>query len=306
MSTRVRVPLAIVSALSMLALSTGTAQAADDPVQTVTDCLTGLTAAACTTTPLESLAPGGTSDPGAGPGTGATPAAGAGTGSGAADSAPVARQGVPTCDDLAGDLGLPDCPGLPGGDGTGVGPAAGGDDAAGAGTPDGTGGTATPLCALVSQVPPIPGLPDLAAVTCVQLPAVLCPLLPDNPELAAVVGLVCPRPLAQAGTPTTLAPAALPVTAPASYENCDAARAAGAAPIAQGQPGYRPELDRDSDGVACDDGQEIGAPAAVAGPALTPSGRLAYTGVTPLPLLLAGAALLLLGSGFLLAGRRRA
>ena len=36
------------------------------------------------------------------------------------------------------------------------------------------------------------------------------------------------------------------------YKNCTAARAAGAAPIYQGQPGYRSALDRDHDGVACE------------------------------------------------------
>ncbi len=38
----------------------------------------------------------------------------------------------------------------------------------------------------------------------------------------------------------------------AYYKNCDAARAAGAAPIKREEPGYRPELDRDKDGTACD------------------------------------------------------
>lgn len=36
------------------------------------------------------------------------------------------------------------------------------------------------------------------------------------------------------------------------YRNCDAARAAGAAPLYRGQPGYRPQMDGDSDGVACE------------------------------------------------------
>jgi hypothetical protein len=36
------------------------------------------------------------------------------------------------------------------------------------------------------------------------------------------------------------------------YKNCSEARAAGAAPIYQGQPGYRPGLDRDGDGIACE------------------------------------------------------
>lgn len=38
----------------------------------------------------------------------------------------------------------------------------------------------------------------------------------------------------------------------AYYANCKAAKAAGAAPLYQGEPGYRSGLDRDKDGVACD------------------------------------------------------
>ena len=36
------------------------------------------------------------------------------------------------------------------------------------------------------------------------------------------------------------------------YANCSAVRAAGAAPIYAGQPGYSSKLDRDGDGVACE------------------------------------------------------
>ena len=36
------------------------------------------------------------------------------------------------------------------------------------------------------------------------------------------------------------------------YRNCNAARAAGVAPIRRGDPGYRPELDGDNDGWACE------------------------------------------------------
>lgn len=36
------------------------------------------------------------------------------------------------------------------------------------------------------------------------------------------------------------------------YENCDAARAAGPTPLLRDQPGYRPGLDRDNDGKACE------------------------------------------------------
>ncbi|MGV9894167.1 excalibur calcium-binding domain-containing protein [Streptomyces tendae] len=36
------------------------------------------------------------------------------------------------------------------------------------------------------------------------------------------------------------------------YENCAAARAAGAAPVHRGEPGYASHLDRDGDGTGCD------------------------------------------------------
>ena len=36
------------------------------------------------------------------------------------------------------------------------------------------------------------------------------------------------------------------------FQNCDAARAAGAAPLVVGDPGYRSALDRDDDGIACE------------------------------------------------------
>lgn len=47
----------------------------------------------------------------------------------------------------------------------------------------------------------------------------------------------------------------LPLRAPSqggAYANCTAARAAGAAPVRRGDPGYGPHLDRDSDGIGCE------------------------------------------------------
>ena len=38
------------------------------------------------------------------------------------------------------------------------------------------------------------------------------------------------------------------------YEDCAAARAAGAAPLRRGDPGYSSDLDRDGDGIACESG----------------------------------------------------
>lgn len=36
------------------------------------------------------------------------------------------------------------------------------------------------------------------------------------------------------------------------YPNCAAARAAGAAPVRRGEPGYAAHLDRDNDGIGCE------------------------------------------------------
>lgn len=46
--------------------------------------------------------------------------------------------------------------------------------------------------------------------------------------------------------------AAPPLTSSVYYANCSEARAAGAAPLLAGEPGYRSGLDRDNDGVACE------------------------------------------------------
>ena len=52
--------------------------------------------------------------------------------------------------------------------------------------------------------------------------------------------------------PPAPGPAPAPTPGNVSYENCDAVRAAGAAPLYAGQPGYAPKLDRDGDGIACE------------------------------------------------------
>jgi len=69
-----------------------------------------------------------------------------------------------------------------------------------------------------------------------------------------------PTPTTVAGkhaTTTTTRKAAPPTPTPTTtrsvyYIDCPAAWAADAAPILKGQPGYRPELDRDRDGTACE------------------------------------------------------
>jgi hypothetical protein len=47
-------------------------------------------------------------------------------------------------------------------------------------------------------------------------------------------------------------PQALTPRSAASYANCSEARAAGAAPVRAGDPGYSRKLDRDGDGVGCE------------------------------------------------------
>jgi len=84
------------------------------------------------------------------------------------------------------------------------------------------------------------------------------------PPCNGTIDVPAPTPKPQPPAPTTKAapkPAPVPTTeeAPAPeqdsaayYKNCTAAKAAGAAPLHRGEPGYRPALDRDGDGVACE------------------------------------------------------
>lgn len=43
-----------------------------------------------------------------------------------------------------------------------------------------------------------------------------------------------------------------PASGSGAYRNCTQARAAGAAPVRRGDPGYGPHLDRDNDGIGCE------------------------------------------------------
>lgn len=65
---------------------------------------------------------------------------------------------------------------------------------------------------------------------------------------------VAPPPTTEKPAPPayTPPPAQAPPPAEVYYKNCAAARAAGAAPLHRGQPGYRTALDRDNDGIACE------------------------------------------------------
>lgn len=61
---------------------------------------------------------------------------------------------------------------------------------------------------------------------------------------AATTGPEPSTPAPTTPTPTT--------TVSVHYSSCKQARDSGHAPLHPGDPGYRPELDRDHDGTACD------------------------------------------------------
>ncbi|OZB88124.1 MAG: hypothetical protein B7X41_09800 [Microbacterium sp. 14-71-5] len=104
----------------------------------------------------------------------------------------------------------------------------------------------TAMAAVLATCPDEP----LPAGSTLPPPAVPAPA-PAGPAPAAPAP-VAPAPAAPAPAPAAAPVPAAPAPATVYYENCTAARAAGAAPILEGQPGYRPALDRDKDGVACE------------------------------------------------------
>ena len=64
---------------------------------------------------------------------------------------------------------------------------------------------------------------------------------------------VVPARAADAATPSLRLDAGAPSPrSPGAYRNCTEARAAGAAPVRRGDPGYGPHLDRDNDGIGCE------------------------------------------------------
>jgi hypothetical protein len=83
---------------------------------------------------------------------------------------------------------------------------------------------------------------------------------PDEPLPDGVVAQLpepAPVPVPAPAPAPRPAPAPVPAPAPAPapsvyYANCTAARAAGAAPVHVGQPGYGTHLDRDGDGIGCE------------------------------------------------------
>ncbi|RYZ21576.1 MAG: YHYH domain-containing protein [Chitinophagaceae bacterium] len=61
-----------------------------------------------------------------------------------------------------------------------------------------------------------------------------------------------PAPKRASIAPATRLSPSTPARASGAFANCSEARAAGAAPVRRGDPGYGPHLDRDNDGVGCE------------------------------------------------------
>ncbi|WP_285113728.1 DUF1524 domain-containing protein [Leifsonia sp. fls2-241-R2A-40a] len=94
--------------------------------------------------------------------------------------------------------------------------------------------TPTPTVAAPAPAPAAP------APAPVPVPVPVAPAVPAAPAPAP------PAP------PAPAPPAPAPPAQDVYYANCDAVRAAGAAPIHIGQPGYSRKLDRDGDGIGCE------------------------------------------------------
>lgn len=71
---------------------------------------------------------------------------------------------------------------------------------------------------------------------------------PNSPAATSAASAATTPRTTSAAAPATRAPSAETTT----YANCAAVRAAGAAPLHRGDPGYSTRLDRDGDGVACE------------------------------------------------------
>ncbi|AKE41983.1 putative calcium-binding protein [Corynebacterium kutscheri] len=91
----------------------------------------------------------------------------------------------------------------------------------------------------------------------------LIPCHPPTPPAPIPVPEAKPAPAPQPAPHPAPTPAPQPAPRPAPvqnhttntnsyYRDCAAVRSAGKAPLYRGQPGYRPGLDRDGDGVACE------------------------------------------------------
>jgi excalibur calcium-binding domain-containing protein len=109
------------------------------------------------------------------------------------------------------------------------------------------------LCATGCGSPPASGTHPLApATTTTVAPPAPVPVETPLPAPPVTTTTRAPQPIVPPVAKPKTTTEAPPAPAPVYYANCTAAKAAGAAPIHRGEPGYRPALDRDNDGIACE------------------------------------------------------
>ncbi|MCW2637407.1 MAG: Excalibur calcium-binding domain protein [Blastococcus sp.] len=278
MSKLSKLLFALLAVVAMLLFGPGTA-VADQANPTPEECMSDAPPAACTPPEGGGDTPGPVHD-GAGDEDVVVPSSTAEAPPTCDDlpDTPLPACELPTCDDLP-DTPLPACE-LP--------PCETQDDLP----------LCIPDCEFIAGLLGLAGceLPEGECLDLSQLPAELLDLVNHLPQEILDALPICPA------EPTTGGGPPPPVVEPAGnpdpyYENCDDARARGAAPVYEGDPGYRPELDSDSDGIGCEDDAVV--------PAGYDNGQLAYTGVALEPLLRGAAILLSSGTLLMLFGARR-
>jgi hypothetical protein len=108
-----------------------------------------------------------------------------------------------------------------------------------------TGSTVTKTVTVTVQPSAVTALPTISTVT-VTPPAPFFEPPAPAPEPPVDLPPSEPEPM------PPIAPLVPQLPSTAYYGSCAEARAAGAAPLRVGEPGYRSGLDRDGDGVACE------------------------------------------------------
>lgn len=121
-------------------------------------------------------------------------------------------------------------------------------------TPASTSATTSPVWSTTTTVttttPTTTSVPETTGETSAIWPGTPSP---TGPAVLPPVGDGQPAP-APGGHAESSGPWVPYMPALTPFDSCAAARAAGAAPLHRGDPGYSPSLDRDGDGVACEGG----------------------------------------------------
>lgn len=118
-----------------------------------------------------------------------------------------------------------------------------------------------PACAAPPSAEPQPTTPPRPVPPTTQTPPPAVPSSPQPQPAVQVPRTATPQPEPPPTSRPDPEPAPAPPPQPTAtsgpqpavyYQNCTEARDAGAAPLYAGEPGYRSGLDRDGDGVACE------------------------------------------------------